>query len=54
MKLKPAESRKATGGGWVLYGYDNRRDPPEWFERWYPSREKAEAFAKKYGWEIEQ
>ena len=47
-------SRKKKGiesKGYVMSGFKSN-DYNDWFERWYPTREKAEAFANKKGWPI--
>lgn len=50
MKIHKAASSKSNAGH-VLYG--NNPDTGKWFERWYPTEEKAAGFADRKGWDIE-
>lgn len=53
MKIMKASSKKVDGGGYVLFGnVEDGSTHGKWFERWYPTREKAEAFADRKGWKI--
>ena len=47
-KAKPAGGR--IGKGFVLYG---RKSYSTWFERWYPTFEKAIAYCEKRNWAYE-
>ena len=45
------EIQKASGKGWVLFGSVDG-NAAKWFERWFPSKERAAAYASRKGWSI--
>ena len=53
MTIKQSHPRgycKPNGKGFILFG--TRPDNGKWMERWYPTQEKAKAFADKRDWPV--
>lgn len=50
MKIQAANSRKASGGGYILYG-NIEAQGWKWFEKWYKTKEAAKLYADKKGWD---
>ena len=64
MILERARNRRVSRG-WVLYGHPDHigeavpentvprtNDWGKWFERWFPTEEKALGYATKKGWPV--
>ena len=49
MQLKQAGG---TGRGFVLYGNTGTPDSRKWLERWFPTAEKAGAYAARRGYTV--
>ncbi len=53
MTLKQTRKRNGQQGtGWVLFGCDPSSAARKWVEKWFPTSDKARAYARKKGWTI--
>ena len=48
---KTTLTKGGKGSGYVMFGNTGTEEKRKWFERWYPTEDKAMAFAVKKGWE---
>jgi len=54
MKIERTRKAGIEGKGIVMFGRKTTGDQTsKWFERWFETFEKAEAFAAKKGWTVE-